>query len=42
MYCDWNAPTARKTYLLKFLAAWVAAIALALFPVVMAVNAVTL
>jgi hypothetical protein len=42
MYHEWNAPETRKLYLLKILAAWTAAIVLAVFPVLMAVNVVTL
>jgi hypothetical protein len=42
MYCDWNAAPARKAYVVKFVAAWLTAIAVAAFPVIMAVNAVTL
>jgi hypothetical protein len=42
MYFEWNASPTRNVYLVKILGAWIAAIALAVFPVLMAVNAVTL
>jgi hypothetical protein len=42
MYCEWDAPRARKNYVLKILAAWTAAILIAAFPVLLAINAVTL
>ena len=42
MYFEWTEAQARKNYLLKFVGTWIAAIALAAVPVMIAVNAVTL
>lgn len=42
MYCEWDAVKARKNNVFKILAAWTAVIVVAAFPVLLAVNAVTL
>jgi hypothetical protein len=42
MYCEWNASNARERYVFKILGTWIAAIAVAAFPVIIALNAVTL
>lgn len=42
MHCEWNASNVCEKYLIKILGTWIAAIAVAAFPVIIAVNAVTL
>jgi hypothetical protein len=41
MAYEWDARRARRAYLLKFAAAWAAAIVVTSFPVMIVVNAIT-